>query len=202
MRKIGCWTHLLRSGFCPRSASAPRPRMCERMWWFVLKPIFRPPPPASAPRMCECTLTLSSLTALEVRVVNTTSANNSYDKTATMKTLGFQWILDNPDMTKITETLDHVPTSHDDVIKWKHFPRYWPFVWGIHQSPMNSPHKGQRRGAFISLTCARINGWVNNREAGDLRRNGAHYDVIVMPMRAILRTITTSLKSFNKLCDR
>ena len=20
---------------------------------------------------------------------------------------------------------------HDDVIKWKHFPRYWPFVWGI-----------------------------------------------------------------------
>ena len=23
---------------------------------------------------------------------------------------------------------------HDDVIKWKHFPRYWPFVWGIHRS--------------------------------------------------------------------
>ena len=22
---------------------------------------------------------------------------------------------------------------HDDVIKWKHFPRYWPFVWGIHR---------------------------------------------------------------------
>ena len=32
---------------------------------------------------------------------------------------------------------------HDDVIKWKHFPRYWPFVWGIHQSTVNSPHKGQ-----------------------------------------------------------
>ena len=25
-----------------------------------------------------------------------------------------------------------------------------------------------------------INGWVNNREAGDLRRYRAHYDVIVM----------------------
>ena len=25
---------------------------------------------------------------------------------------------------------------HDDVIKWKHFPRYWPFVWGIHRSPV------------------------------------------------------------------
>ena len=23
---------------------------------------------------------------------------------------------------------------HDDVIKWKHFPRYWPFVRGIHRS--------------------------------------------------------------------
>ena len=25
-------------------------------------------------------------------------------------------------------------SPHDDVIKWKHFPRYWPFVWGIHRS--------------------------------------------------------------------
>ena len=25
-------------------------------------------------------------------------------------------------------------TCHDDVIKEKHFPRYWPFVWGIHRS--------------------------------------------------------------------
>ena len=24
-------------------------------------------------------------------------------------------------------------SPHDDVIKWKHFPRYWPFVRGIHQ---------------------------------------------------------------------
>ena len=30
---------------------------------------------------------------------------------------------------------------HDDVIKWKPFPRYWSFVWGIHSSPVNSPHK-------------------------------------------------------------
>ena len=70
---------------------------------------------------------------------------------------------------------------HDDVIKWKHFPRYWPFVWGIHRSPMNSPHKGQWRGALMfSLICVWINGWVNNRETGDLRRNHDHYDAIVM----------------------
>ena len=71
--------------------------------------------------------------------------------------------------------------NHDDVMKWKHFPRYWPFVRGIHQSPVNSLHKGQWRGALMfSLICARINGWVNNGGAGDLRRYRAHYDVIVM----------------------
>ena len=38
---------------------------------------------------------------------------------------------------------------HDDVIKWKHFPRNWPFVRGIHRSPVNSPHKGQWRVALM-----------------------------------------------------
>ena len=33
---------------------------------------------------------------------------------------------------------------------------------------------------FFSLICAWINGWVNNREAGDLRRHRARYDVSVM----------------------
>ena len=32
---------------------------------------------------------------------------------------------------------------HHDVIKWKHCPCYWPFVWGIHRWPVNLPHKGQ-----------------------------------------------------------
>ena len=70
---------------------------------------------------------------------------------------------------------------HDDVIKSKHFPRYWPFVRGIHRYPVNSPHKGQWRGALMfSLNCVWINGWVNNREASDLRRNRAHYEITVM----------------------
>ena len=44
---------------------------------------------------------------------------------------------------------------HDDVIKWKRFPRYWPFVREIHRSRVNSPHKSQRRGALMfSLICA------------------------------------------------
>ena len=70
---------------------------------------------------------------------------------------------------------------HDDVIEWKPFPHYWPFVQGIHRSPVNSLHKGQWREALMfSLICVWINGWVNNREAGDLRRYRAHYDVTVM----------------------
>ena len=73
------------------------------------------------------------------------------------------------------------PGGYDDVIKWKHFPRYWPFVQGIHRSPVSSPHKGQWRRAFkFSLICSWINGWVNNGEAGKLRRHRARYDVIVM----------------------
>ena len=70
---------------------------------------------------------------------------------------------------------------HDDVIKWKHFPRYSPFVRGIHRSPVNSPHKGQWHGALMfSLIWVWISDWVNNREVGDLRRYRTNYDVIVM----------------------
>ena len=76
-----------------------------------------------------------------------------------------------------TQVLIH----HDDVIEWEHFPRDWPFVRGIQRSPVNSPHKGQSREALMfSLICAWINGWLNNGEAGDLRRYRAHYDVTVM----------------------
>ena len=46
---------------------------------------------------------------------------------------------------------------------------------------VNSPYKGQWRGALMfSLICVWINGWVNNREAGDLRRHRGHYNAIVM----------------------
>ena len=46
---------------------------------------------------------------------------------------------------------------------------------------MNSAHEGQWREALLcSLICAWTNGWTNNRDAGDLRRNHAHYGVIVM----------------------
>ena len=71
--------------------------------------------------------------------------------------------------------------DHDDVIKWKYFPRYWPFVRGIHRWPVNSLHKGQWCGALMfSLIWVLTNDWVHNRNAGDLRHHGTHYDVTVM----------------------
>ena len=73
------------------------------------------------------------------------------------------------------------PCRHDDVIKWKHYPHYRPFVRGIHRSSLNSPHKTQWRGALMfSLICAWINGSVNNCKAGGLGCHRAHYDFIVM----------------------
>ena len=68
--------------------------------------------------------------------------------------------------------------QHDDVIKWKDFPWYWPFVRGIHRSTVNSPYKGQWRGSLMfSLMCARTHDWAN---AEDLTRHQAHHDVTVM----------------------
>ena len=66
---------------------------------------------------------------------------------------------------------------HDDVTK---FSALLSHCAGIHRSSVNSPHKGQWRGALFSLICACINRWENNHEAGDLRCPRAHYDVIVM----------------------
>ena len=52
--------------------------------------------------------------------------------------------------------------------------------------PVNSPHKGQWRGTLMfPLICVWINGWINNREAGDLRRYRAHSDVIVMTIPSL-----------------
>ena len=67
-------------------------------------------------------------------------------------------------------------------MEWNIFPRYWPFVRGIHWSSGNSLHKGQWRGALMfSLICAWTSSSANHGDAGgNLRRHRAHYDIIVM----------------------
>ena len=72
----------------------------------------------------------------------------------------------------VTVVFASYAVCHNDVIKWKYFPRYWPFVRGIHRPPVNSPHKCQWRGALMfSLIFAWTNSWANHRDAGDLRRH-------------------------------
>ena len=55
---------------------------------------------------------------------------------------------------------------HNDVIKWKHFLRYWPFVRGIHWSPVNSTHKGQWRGAFMFPLICTLNKRLSKQSWG------------------------------------
>ena len=87
---------------------------------------------------------------------------------------------------------------------WRHhmktFPRYWPFVRGIHWSSVNSLHKGQWRGALVlSLIYAWMNNLVNNREAGDLRRHRPHYGVTVMrPLNIFLFFFMSKYKTIHK----
>ena len=74
--------------------------------------------------------------------------------------------------------LNLLASNHHDVIKWKHYPRHWPFCG---EFTGDSPHTGRWREALMfSLICTWINGWVKNREAGDLRRYFVHYYVIEM----------------------
>ena len=112
--------------------------------------------------------------------------------------MGLGWCILWKDTRYFTLTAFPRCHSHDDVIKWKHFPRYWPFVRGIHRSLVNSPHQGQWRGALMfSLMCAWINDWVNNEESGDLKRYRTHYDVTAM---LINETLITPLTMKRKYC--
>ena len=83
--------------------------------------------------------------------------------------------------------------SHDDVIKWKHFPCYWPLVRGIHRSLVNSPHKGEWRGALmLSLICA-LNKRLSKQWWGWwFETHRTHYDVTVIHVLFLLWK-TTSL---------
>ena len=95
---------------------------------------------------------------------------------------------------------------HDDIIKWKHFPCYWPFVRGIHRSLVISLYKDQCRWAsMFFFICTWINRWVNNREAGDLRRHRAHFNDVIIVMEvssAIFKSIIWSATKYSKCFDK
>ena len=96
----------------------------------------------------------------------------------TSKAILFFWILIRKLKKRVTCYVVKTVCRHNDVIKWKHFPRYWHFVRGIHRSPVNSPHKRPVALSFdVSLICAWTNGWVNHRDASDLGRHCVNFGV-------------------------
>ena len=78
--------------------------------------------------------------------------------------------------TRIVWSLSMMTSSNGNIF------RFTGHLCGEFTGPRWIPlHKGQWRGALMfPLICVWINGWVNNREAGDLRRYHIHYDVSVM----------------------
>ena len=113
--------------------------------------------------------------------------------------IGPKWSCQNPQHTvddlfylgQWITTFVNMMTSSNGNISRVTGPRWIP------RSPVNSPHKGQWRGALMfSLICTRKKGWVNNGEAGDLRRHPAHYDVTVMPIQVRYKR---HIGQFNKL---
>ena len=84
-------------------------------------------------------------------------------------------------ITSLCQHSTSIRMHHDDVIKWKHFRVTGHFVREIHRSLANTLTKASDAELWCFLRSVPwINGWVNNREAADLRRHRAHYDVIVM----------------------
>ena len=95
---------------------------------------------------------------------------------------GFCWILRlyNPAYDWIRATWE--PWKMVTSAWWRHqMEKFSALLTICHRSPVNSPLKCQWRGELMfSLICVWISGWEYNREAGELRRSRAHYDVIVM----------------------
>ena len=68
-------------------------------------------------------------------------------------------------------------------------------VAGLHRwIPRSKASDAEHRCFFI---CALMNGWVNNREAGDLRRHRAHYDVTVMMTDRLNKSMRWNVSRFS-----
>ena len=53
-----------------------------------------------------------------------------------------------------------ISRAHDAVIKWKHFSLYWPFVRGIHRSPVTQSPVTRRFDVFFDKRlCKQSRGW-------------------------------------------
>ena len=76
----------------------------------------------------------------------------------------------------------HTIQNHHDAIIWNHFLHYWPFVKGIHQSLVDSPHKGASNvecscAFYLLLTWTSY--WTNSHVTADL----AHHNINITSLK-------------------
>ena len=137
-------------------------------------------------KICFCILVEMSLKFVPRGLINDKS---KWDQIKAWEQAG-NMSLAQPIMIQVSDAYMHpqdavcfgnVSLWQDDVIKWKHFRCYWPFVLGIHRwIPLT---KASDADLWCFLWSAPwINGRANNHGAGDLRLPRTHYDVTVMKM--------------------
>ena len=114
---------------------------------------------------------------------------------ASIAVLSKHEILQRLERSYHTDPEHTVAYFHDDVIKWKHFPRYWPFVWEFTRHRWIPHTKASDAELWYFLWSAWINGWVNNDEAGDLGRHRSHYDVRNANVTGKLQTLISRIKT-------
>ena len=74
-----------------------------------------------------------------------------------------------------TENLHHTSYYlHDDVIKWKDFPRYWPFMQEIHRSPVNLPAQRPVTRSFDVSFDMLLNIRLSKQSSGWLFKTPSH----------------------------
>ena len=111
--------------------------------------------------------------------LSSTLSKKSWIKHTPKVLYGNKWYL-----TLRHRCLCNYPTGNIYLLWWRHQMETFSVLLAISAGNSPVPHKGQWRGALMfPLNCVWIIGRENNRQAGDLRRYGAHYDVIVMIIR-------------------
>ena len=91
-------------------------------------------------------------------------------------------------------------TQWDDVIKWKHFPRDWPFVRGTHRSPVNTPAQRPVTRSFGLFFDLRLNKRLSKQSWGwwfeILSRPLCHCNGILFPNLEQLFVVIYTLINF------
>ena len=99
------------------------------------------------------------------------------------------------DIVYLVSPKDYRSIRYTYISWWHHQKEIFSMLLAIcaGNSMVNSPPKGQWWGALMfSLICAWTNSWVNNWDAGDLRRHHAHYDT-VFKISVGPRTLTSKI---------